>query len=84
MSEEVIDAKVYYFIDYWRDLLYFNSIEEDLAHTVVYNPRELFRELADEISRKEFKNKGSKGFFLNSINKIYNFKIESIDFLKPT
>ncbi|MGL5938924.1 MAG: hypothetical protein ACRC2S_00835 [Waterburya sp.] len=84
MSEKIVITKVQYFIDYWRDFLYSDSIEEDLTHTVVYNPRELFQEFADEISRKEFKNKDNKNFFINSINKFCEFKIKSTKYLQPT
>lgn len=84
MSEEIIITKVNYFIDYWRDFLYSESIEEDLTHTVICNPRELFQEFADEILRKQFNNKDNKDFFIKSTNKIYNFNIESTEFLKST
>ena len=84
MSDEIIWTKVYYFIDYWRDFLYLHSIEEELTHTIVYNPRELFKEFADEISRKEFKNKDNKKFFLNCINSFDELDIRSIDYLRST
>lgn len=84
MSEEIIYAKVDYFIDYWKDFTYSNSIEEELTHTIVYNPKELFKEFADEISRKELKNKDNKKFFIDHINRFFDFKIESTNYLNST
>lgn len=84
MSDEIIYTKVNYFIDYWRDFTYNNSIEEELTHTIVYNPRELFKEFADEISRTELKNKENKDFFINYIKKFSCLEIQSIDYLQTT
>lgn len=82
MLDKVVIAKVNYFIDYWQDFLYFGSIEEELTHIIVYNPNELFKEFADEISRKKLSNKDNKKFFLDSINKFINLEIESIKHLE--
>ncbi len=84
MSTEIIETKVIYFIGYWRDFTYKNSIEKELSHTIIYNPQELFKEFADEIERKQLKNKDNKKFFMDSINQFSDLPIESIKFLKTT
>jgi len=79
------EIKAQYFIDYWRDLTSQNSsIELELNHSILYNPKTLFNELIDEIERKNLSNKDNKDFFKNTINQFASLDLEAINFLKPT
>lgn len=78
------EIKAQYFIDYWRDLTHQgSSIELELSHSILYNPKTLFNELIDEIERKNLSNKDNKDFFKNTINQFASLDLEAIKFLKP-
>ena len=78
------NKKVIYFVDYWRDLTNRESIEEQLIHTILYNPRSLFREFADEVKRKNLKNNENKQFFFNTIRNFAKLDVRALDSIKPT
>ncbi|WP_069790985.1 hypothetical protein A5482_015360 (plasmid) [Cyanobacterium sp. IPPAS B-1200] len=44
-----INIKIRYFIDYWRDFSSNDGIEEQQVHTIVYSPKELFKEFGEEV-----------------------------------
>ena len=49
VSNNLTETKIEYFIDYWRDLTHENqSIESDLIHSILYNPKELIKEFIEE------------------------------------
>jgi len=78
------DIKTSYFIDYWRDLTHeSNSIEKELVHSILYNPRELFKEFIEEIKRNNLSNPNNKKFFINKINEFSKLELESLIFIKP-
>lgn len=75
--------KIQYFIDYWNDLTYGeDSIENDLVHSIVYNPKELIKEYINEIERKNLSNKDNKKFFIDSLNSFANLELDSLSFIK--
>ena len=79
------NTKVQYFIDYWRDLTHENnSIEKELVHSILYNPRELIKEFIEEIERKNLSNNDNKKFFIDKINEFSKLELESLNFIKPT
>lgn len=80
-----MDDKTQYFIDYWRDLTHEkNSIENDLIHSMVYNPKELIKEFIDEIERKNLSNKDNKKFFIDSLGSFARLDLKALSFINPT
>ncbi len=89
MTEEVMregtEIKIQYFKDYWKDLTRKNnSIEKELVHSILYNPRELFKEFIEEIERKNLSNRDNKSFFIDKINEFSRLDLETLTFIKPT
>lgn len=81
---DIQQIKVNYFIDYWTDLTNENnSIENELAHSILYNPKELFKEFVEEIERKNLSNNDNKKFFIDKTNEFANLKLDSLNFIKP-
>lgn len=79
------DVKIQYFRDYWKDVTaQNNSIEEELTHGILYNPREFFKEFAEEIERKNLSNGDNKKFFINKINEFSKLDLQALSFLHPT
>jgi hypothetical protein len=79
------DLKIQYFIDYWRDLTHpNNSIEKELIHSIIYNPRELFKEFIEEINRNNLSNKDNKKIFIDKVNEFSKLNLNSLKFIKPT
>ena len=78
-----IELKIKYFIDYWQDLsLDQESIENVTIHSIVYNPKELFKEFANEIKRSDGKSsKQQKDFLRNKINEFAKIKLKALAFL---
>lgn len=83
-SNQNIETKIHFFIDYWRDFTHQNSIEIELTHSIIYNPKELIQEFIEEIERKNLSNKDNKKFFVESLGKFSNLDIDAISFAKPT
>lgn len=80
-----MSIKIQYFIDYWKDLTHpKDSIEIELVHSIIYNPKELIKEFIDEIERKNLSNKDNKKFFIDSLGKFSNLDLEALSFIKPT
>ena len=78
------DLKIQYFIDYWRDLTHKNnSIENELSHSILYNPKELFKEFIEEIERKNLSNNDNKRFFVDKVNEFSKLDLNSLEFIKP-
>ncbi len=78
------DMKIQYFIDYWRDLTHkHNSIENELSHSILYNPKELFKEFIEEIERKNLSNNDNKRFFVDKINEFAKIDLNALEFIKP-
>lgn len=79
-----VEMKIQYYIDYWRDLTHErNSIESELVHSIIYNPKELIKEFINEIERKDLSNKDNKKFFIDSLGKFANLELEAVSFIKP-
>jgi len=79
------NIKIQYFIDYWRDLTHEgNSIGKELVHSILYNPKELAKEFAEEIERKNLSNSDNKKFFVDKINEFSRLDLECLNFIKPT
>lgn len=79
-----MNIKIQYFVDYWKDLTHPNdSIEIELVHSIIYNPKELIKEFIDEIERKNLSNKDNKKFFIDSLGKFANLELEALSFIKP-
>ncbi len=80
-----MEDKIQYFIDYWRDVTHENnSIENDLIHSIIYNPKELIKEFIDEIERKNLSNKDNKKFFINSLGGFARLDLTALSFINPT
>lgn len=79
------DIKINYFIDYWRDLTHSqNSIESEFVHSILYNPKELFKEFVEEIERKNLSNNDNKKFFQDKTNEFARLNLNALSFIKPT
>lgn len=80
------DIKLQYFKDYWRDLTnQKNSIEQQLVHTLLYNPKQLIKEFIYELEIKpKLSNKDNKMFFIKKINEFSKLNLEALNFIKPT
>lgn len=79
------DTKIKYFIDYWRDLTHsHNSIESEFVHSILYNPKELFKEFIEEIERKNLSNNDNKKFFQDKTNEFARLNLNALNFIKPT
>ncbi|BFU79000.1 hypothetical protein ALC152_22150 [Arcobacter sp. 15-2] len=83
-ANKVIESKIQFFIDYWRDFTHQDSIEKELTHSIIYNPKELIQEFIEEIERKNLSNKDNKKFFVESLGKFSNLDVDGISFIKPT
>lgn len=78
-----MNIKIQYFIDYWKDLTHPNdSIEIELVHSIIYNPKELIKEFIDEIERKNLSNKDNKKFFIDLLGKFANLDLEALSFIR--
>lgn len=85
VSNNLIESKVQYFIDYWRDLTHENqSIESDLIHSILYNPKELIKEFIEEIERKQLSNSDNKKFFIDKMNEFARLDLNALKFILPT
>lgn len=79
------EIKINYFIDYWRDLTHsHNSIESEFVHSILYNPKELFKEFVEEIERKNLSNNDNKKFFQDKTNEFARLNLNALSFIKPT
>jgi len=79
-----MNIKIQYFVDYWKDLTHPNdSIEIELVHSIIYNPKELIKEFMDEIERKNLSNKDNKKFFIDSIGAFTNLDLKALSFIYP-
>ena len=79
------DTKIKYFIDYWRDLTHsHNSIESEFVHSILYNPKELFKEFIEEIERKNLSNNDNKKFFQDKTNEFARLNLNVLNFIKTT
>lgn len=79
------DIKIKYFIDYWKDLTHRqNSIESEFVHSILYNPKELFKEFIEEIERKNLSNNDNKKFFQDKTNEFARLDLDALSFIKPT
>lgn len=74
----MINIKLQYFIDYWRDLTAEESIERGLIHSIVYNPKELFKEFSEEIKRNNLKNADNKNLFMEQIKAFARLKLDAL------
>lgn len=80
-----MNEKIEYFISYWRDLTHpNNSIEVQFSHIILYNPKELFKEFADEIRIKKLSNKDNKKFFIKKVNQFSNLNLKALNCINPT
>lgn len=85
ITNNLIESKVQYFIDYWRDLTHENqSIESDLIHSILYNPKELIKEFIEEIERKQLSNGDNKKFFNDKMNEFARLDLNALKFISPT
>lgn len=80
-NTDIIKKKIKYFGDYWDDLTRAdNSIEHQLMHAILYDPKEFFKEFLHEIKlNKLSKSRNKKLFF----DKTKQFSKLDLDFLKP-
>ena len=79
------ELKIKYFIDYWRDLTHpQNSIESDLRHSIIYNPKELFEEFSTEIRRNNLSNQDNREIFQINVKEFSQLDLKSTNFLKNT
>lgn len=84
-EKEFNSAKISYFIDYWLDATHVNnSIESELIHSIVYNPKELIEEFIAEIQRNQLSNQDNKKFFEESFRKFAKLKVRSLGCSKST
>ena len=74
--------KLQYFIYYWRDLTAEESIERVLIHSIVYNPKELFKEFSEEIKRNNLKNADNKQLFMEQIRTFAKLEVNALDNFK--
>lgn len=85
ITNNLIESKVQYFIDYWRDLTHEKqSIESDLIHSILYNPKELIKEFIEEIERKQLSNSDNKKFFIDKMNEFARLDLNALKFISPT
>ena len=78
------EIKIQYFIDYWKDLTHTQfSIENQLVHSILYNPKELFKEFIEEIERKNLTNNDNKNFFFDKIREFSKLNLDALSFLQP-
>lgn len=85
ITNNPIESKVQYFIDYWRDLTHEDqSIESDLIHSILYNPKELIKEFIEEIERKQLSNSDNKKFFIDKMNEFARLDLNALKFILPT
>ena len=83
-GKSVSEIKIQYFIDYWRDLTHQNnSVESELVHSILYNPKELFKEFMEEVERKNLSNNDNKKFFIDTINEFAKLDLDALNFIKP-
>lgn len=85
VSNNLAETKIQYFIDYWRDLTHENqSIESDLIHSILYNPKELIKEFVEEIERKQLSNSDNKRFFIDKMQEFARLDLNTLKFILPT
>lgn len=81
MEDEI---KIQYCIDYWKDLTHTQfSIENQLVHSILYNPKELFKEFIEEIERKDLNNSDNKKFFFEKTKELSTLNLDALKFLQP-
>jgi len=84
-TTDLVNKKVGYFIEYWLDVTHeSNSIEGDLVHFILYNPKELIKEFIEEIERNQLSNRDNRKFFTDKVNGFAKLKLDALKFLEPT
>lgn len=76
------NIKLQYFIDHWLDLTAEESIEKVLIHSIVYNPKELFKEFSEEIKRNNLKNTDNKNLFIGQIKAFAKLGVMTLENFK--
>ena len=87
------EIKLQYFIDYWEYFTqikineidqssYFCGLEYNFINPILYNPKELFKELIDEIETTNLSKNHNKNFFMENIEKLSNIKLKSLGLLE--
>ncbi len=80
-NTHLVEKKIQYFRDYWGNLDDHYSIENQLTHVIVYDPKEFFKEFLYEIKLNGLSKKRNRVFFFK---KTKQFSELNLDFLKPT